>query len=100
MDAQNHDNQVNITHLEEIEREQRIAPLSYTRTAPTGVGGTEGPGNYWVPVGGRLRYSFQAQTWLLFIQIYRHFCDRTPILILWFFDSRGMDPHQILFLVD
>ena len=55
MDAQNHDNQVNITHLEEIEREQRIAPLSYTRTAPAGVGGTEGPGNYWVPVRGYLR---------------------------------------------
>ncbi|KIJ99308.1 hypothetical protein K443DRAFT_624447 [Laccaria amethystina LaAM-08-1] len=66
----NHDNQVNITHLEEIEREQKIAPLSYTRTAPAGVGGTEGPGNYWVPV-------------------YRHFWDRAPILILWFFDSRG-----------
>ena len=55
MDAQNHDNQVNITHLEEIEREQMIAPLSYTRTAPAGVGGTEGPGNYWVPVRGYLR---------------------------------------------
>ena len=55
MDAQNHDNQVNITHLEEIEREQRIAPLSYTRTAPAGVGGTEGPGNYWVPVRGHLK---------------------------------------------
>ena len=37
MDAQNHDNQVNITHLAEIEREQSIAPLSYTRTAPLGL---------------------------------------------------------------
>ena len=55
MDAQNHDNQVNITHLEEIEREQMIAPLSYTRAAPAGVGGTEGPGNYWVPVRNYLR---------------------------------------------
>jgi len=48
--AQNHDNQANITHTEEIEREQKVAPLSYTRKAPNGVGGTEGPGNYWVPV--------------------------------------------------
>lgn len=47
---QNHDNQVNITHAEEIIREQKVAPLSYTRSAPPGVGGEEGPGNYWVPV--------------------------------------------------
>ena len=47
---QNHDNQANITHLEEIERELRVAPNSYTRRAPAGVGGEEGPGNYWVPV--------------------------------------------------
>lgn len=47
---QNHDNQANITHLEEILREQEVAPLSYTRTAPAGVGGEGGPGNYWVPV--------------------------------------------------
>ncbi|KAF8805826.1 Metallo-dependent phosphatase [Phlegmacium glaucopus] len=46
----NHDNQANITHLEEILREQRVAPLSYTRLSPNGVGGVEGPGNYWVPV--------------------------------------------------
>lgn len=53
MDAhipQNHDNQGNITHLQEILREQEVAPLSYTRLAPPGVGGEEGPGNYWVPV--------------------------------------------------
>lgn len=48
--GQNHDNQVNITHLEEIQREQLVAPLSYTRVAPPGVGGEDGPGNYWVPV--------------------------------------------------
>ncbi|KAF8157071.1 Metallo-dependent phosphatase-like protein [Crassisporium funariophilum] len=66
----NHDNQANITHLAEILREQKVAPMSYTRLAPNGVGGTEGPGNYWVPI-----YS-KAQ-------------DRAPILILWFFDSRG-----------
>ncbi|KAF4616807.1 hypothetical protein D9613_008404 [Agrocybe pediades] len=66
----NHDNQANITHLEEIQRELRVAPLSYTRIAPKGVGGEEGPGNYWVPV-------------------YRNDKDHAPILILWFFDSRG-----------
>ncbi|KAL0958443.1 hypothetical protein HGRIS_000586 [Hohenbuehelia grisea] len=66
----NHDNQANITHLEEIRREIRVAPLSYTRTAPLGIGGVEGPGNYWVP-------------------IYRHAKDKAPTLILWFFDSRG-----------
>ncbi|KAF7357110.1 Metallo-dependent phosphatase [Mycena sanguinolenta] len=67
----NHDNQVNITHLEEIQREQEIAPsLCYTRTAPLGVGGIGGPGNYWVP-------------------IYDALTDTAPSLILWFFDSRG-----------
>jgi len=66
----NHDNQGNITHLQEILREQEVAPLSYTRLAPPGVGGTEGPGNYWVPV-------------------YNKKSDRTPVLVLWFFDSRG-----------
>ncbi|KAF8579654.1 Metallo-dependent phosphatase [Ramaria rubella] len=66
----NHDNNVNITHLAEIEREQLVAPLSYTRVAPPGVGGEEGPGNYWVPV-------------------YQNDRDNEPILVLWFFDSRG-----------
>uniref|UniRef100_A0A8H7XP65 Calcineurin-like phosphoesterase domain-containing protein n=1 Tax=Psilocybe cubensis TaxID=181762 RepID=A0A8H7XP65_PSICU len=66
----NHDNQANITHEEEIQRELKVAPLSYTRMAPKGVGGTEGPGNYWVP-------------------IYRDAKDLAPILVLWFFDSRG-----------
>ncbi|KAJ6567948.1 Metallo-dependent phosphatase-like protein [Mycena vulgaris] len=66
----NHDNHVNITHLDEILREQRIAPLSYTRAAPRGVGGLQGPGNYWVP-------------------IYATASDAAPALILWFFDSRG-----------
>ncbi|KAJ3571996.1 hypothetical protein NP233_g3383 [Leucocoprinus birnbaumii] len=66
----NHDNQVNITHAEEIARERKVAPLSYTRTAPSGVGGAEGPGNYWVP-------------------IYRNIRDKSPSLIVWFFDSRG-----------
>jgi len=47
---QNHDNQANITHIEEIRRELEVAPLSYTRTAPSGIGGFEGPGTYWVPV--------------------------------------------------
>lgn len=66
----NHDNQANITHLEEIKRELLVAPNSYTRLAPPGVGGEEGPGNYWVPV-------------------YTTASDATPSLILWFFDSRG-----------
>ncbi|CCL99776.1 uncharacterized protein FIBRA_01798 [Fibroporia radiculosa] len=66
----NHDNEPNITHMEEIQREQLVASLSYTRTAPPGVGGESGPGTYWVPV-------------------YRRMSDPTPILILWFFDSRG-----------
>ncbi|KAJ7245920.1 Metallo-dependent phosphatase-like protein [Mycena haematopus] len=67
----NHDNQVNITHLQEIQREQEIAPsLCYTRAAPLGVGGVGGPGNYWVP-------------------IYHTLTDAAPSLILWFFDSRG-----------
>jgi hypothetical protein len=47
---QNHDNQPNITHLEEIIREQAVAPLSYTRKSPKGVGGKQGQGTYWVPV--------------------------------------------------
>ncbi|KAF8877186.1 hypothetical protein BD779DRAFT_1558538 [Infundibulicybe gibba] len=61
----NHDNQANITHLEEIMREQQVAPLS--------VGGVGGPGNYWVPPIATV-----ATT------------DRAPVLILWFFDSRGL----------
>ncbi|PPR03658.1 hypothetical protein CVT24_007772 [Panaeolus cyanescens] len=69
----NHDNQANITHLEEILREQKVAPLSYTRASPVGVGGAGGPGNYWVP-------------------IYRKAHDRSPALVLWFFDSRGFSP--------
>lgn len=48
--VKNHDNQVNITHKEEITRETSQAPLSYTRCSPAGVGGIGGPGNYWVPV--------------------------------------------------
>lgn len=46
----NHDNQVNITHLEELERELKISPKSYTRRGPTGVGGQGGEVNYWVPI--------------------------------------------------
>ena len=34
----------------EIQRETLVAPNSYTRLAPQGVGGEGGPGNYWVPV--------------------------------------------------
>ncbi|KAJ4482613.1 Metallo-dependent phosphatase-like protein [Lentinula aciculospora] len=85
----NHDNQKNITHLQEIIREQQVAPLSYTRVAPMGVGGVEGPGNYWVPVYEKA----SGMSHLLFHQksdTQREFhIDSTPILILWFFDSRG-----------
>ncbi|EJD43470.1 Metallo-dependent phosphatase [Auricularia subglabra TFB-10046 SS5] len=66
----NHDNNVNITHAQEIAREQHVAPRSYTRSAPPGVGGAQGPGTYWVP-------------------IYRKASDRAPALVLWFFDSRA-----------
>lgn len=48
--SQNHDNEANITHLAEIERELLVATNTYTRLAPLGVGGEEGPGNYWLPV--------------------------------------------------
>lgn len=48
--SQNHDNQPNISHLMEIQREMLVAPNSYTRLAPQGVGGEGGQGNYWVPV--------------------------------------------------
>lgn len=66
----NHDNQFNITHGEEIVHMQKTTPLSYSRLSPNGVGGAGGDGNYWVP-------------------IYRKATDRSPVLILWFFDSRG-----------
>ncbi|KAG8858841.1 hypothetical protein FRB91_009245 [Serendipita sp. 411] len=68
----NHDNQPNITHLAEIQREQLVAPKSYTRRSPVGVGGEGGEGNYWVPV-------------------YKRVEDAKPSLVLWFFDSRGGD---------
>ncbi|KAG9307965.1 Metallo-dependent phosphatase [Chiua virens] len=67
----NHDSDINITRADEIAREIEISPLSYTRFSPPGVGGAGGPGNYWVPV-------------------YRNNTDPTPVLVLWFFDSRGM----------
>ncbi|KAI0777503.1 Metallo-dependent phosphatase [Trametes elegans] len=67
----NHDNEPNITHAEEIRREQLVAPLSYTRAAPSWADGEGyGPGTYWVPV-------------------YNDNEDPKPSLILWFFDSRG-----------
>ncbi|TFK83619.1 Metallo-dependent phosphatase [Polyporus arcularius HHB13444] len=67
----NHDNEPNITHAEEIRRELRVAPLSYTRAAPAWADGQGyGPGTYWVPV-------------------YKKASDHSPSLILWFFDSRG-----------
>jgi len=64
----NHDNQVNITHLEEIQRELSHTTLSYTRIFPSG--GEYAPGTYWVPV-------------------YAHQNDFQPALIVWAFDSQG-----------
>lgn len=54
----NHDNQANITHLAELKRELEVAPNTYTRPAPPGVGGSAeaGPGSYWVPVRSHLVY--------------------------------------------
>lgn len=66
----NHDNQRNISHMQEIQRELKVAKRTYTRAAPKGIGGEGGEGNYWVP-------------------IYKCTDDRVPVLILWFFDSRG-----------
>ncbi|KAI0711211.1 Metallo-dependent phosphatase [Earliella scabrosa] len=67
----NHDNQPNISHAEEIRREQQVARLSYTRSAPSWADGEGyGSGTYWVPV--------YTKPW-----------DFRPSLILWFFDSRG-----------
>ncbi|KAF9525232.1 Metallo-dependent phosphatase-like protein [Crepidotus variabilis] len=66
----NHDNEPNITHAEEIAHLQKVSPFTYVRAAPDGVGGDSGPANYWVP-------------------IYKKQSDKAPVLILWFFDSRG-----------
>ena len=54
--SQNHDNQPNISHSMEIQREILVAPYSYTRLAPEGVGGEGGQGNYWVPVRSTLQF--------------------------------------------
>ncbi|ESK86704.1 calcineurin-like phosphoesterase [Moniliophthora roreri MCA 2997] len=84
----NHDNSHNITHMEEIEREQKVAPLSYTRAAPEGVGGTGGPGNYWVPVYATSE-GLAAYCHVLIVSLLTAPVDLEPVLILWFFDSRG-----------
>jgi len=65
----NHDNQANITHAEEILREQQVAPLTYTRMGPQGVGGEGGPGNYWVPV--RFSLGFLDDNRILFLFSFR-----------------------------
>ncbi|KIY48716.1 Metallo-dependent phosphatase, partial [Fistulina hepatica ATCC 64428] len=70
----NHDNEINITHAEEMARERLVAPLSYTRPGPKGVGGIGGPANYWVP--------FTSSS-------YNRCTAESPCLVLWFFDSRG-----------
>jgi hypothetical protein len=67
----NHDNQANISHLDELLREQQVAKCcSWTRRSPIGVGGQGGEGNYWVPI-----WENEEAT--------------SPSLVLWFFDSRG-----------
>ncbi len=108
---QNHDNQANISHIEEILREQEIAPLSYTRLIP-GVGGVEGPGNYWVPVSLSIITTHFDMEFIVRADRYTAtrmvgannidtpinsytscIADNAPILILWFFDSRGKLSH-------
>lgn len=90
---QNHDNDVNITHLVEIEREQKIAPMSRTRRAPPGVGGEGGEGNFWVPVYAHEngKQSFPSRTRVCPYKANRYLfsSDTSPSLIMWFFDSRS-----------
>jgi hypothetical protein len=105
---QNHDNEPNITHLDEILREQNMAPLSYTRRAPPEIGGEGGPGTYWVPVRMILYQYLRCCKYFLpfrsmnmfmvrqtrvsaYLSLVRSILtlDRVPVLILWFFDSRG-----------
>lgn len=85
-----------------------MAPLSYTRPAPPGIGGQGGPGNYWVPVSFVIFFSLAHKLSTTPFKVYHNkhgallpffpnignssfiFCtDRVPALILWFFDSRG-----------
>ena len=66
MHLQNHDNEPNITHAEEIKREQLVAPLSYTRAAPAWADGEGyGPGTYWVPVSPPLRVVRRVSLYML-----------------------------------
>jgi hypothetical protein len=69
---QNHDNQPNISHFMEIQREMLVAPKSYTRLAPPGVGGEGGQGNYWVPVRTLPSHHFLSSDRVYFLS--RHRC--------------------------
>ena len=80
---------MNITHLEEIEREQLVAPTSYTRRSPPGVGGQGGECNYWVPIyanaqGASVLSKSSPETDTSLFEL-----AKTPSLIVWFFDSRS-----------
>lgn len=58
--------------MQEILREQLVAPLSYTRLAPPGVGGLEGPGNYWIPVSITENYRFPILDQFSVLQVYEN----------------------------
>ena len=87
---QNHDSDINITRAGEIAREIAISPWSYTRFSPPGVGGTGGPGNYWVPVYEETTGKSTRDKLSIKFPNRPCFSDHAPVLVLWFFDSRGM----------
>ena len=45
----NHDNQANISHIEELNRIKSLTPLAYIETCAS-CGGAGGEANYFVPV--------------------------------------------------
>jgi hypothetical protein len=72
----NHDNDKYSTHglLTDIER-NLSSSLSYTRKAPSGIGGGDtGTDNYWIPIYENTQSSKTSAR---------------PSLLLWFFDSRS-----------
>lgn len=90
----NHDNQANITHLEQIKHIQKIAPLAYTKACGT-CGGEGGEANYYVPIYpkscGEFRYAPPTPS-LPYLCLRRTpllLTAHAPALLLWFFDSRG-----------
>lgn len=90
----NHDNQANITHLDQIKHIQKIAPLAYTKACGT-CGGEGGEANYYLPIYpkscGEFRFALLTPDlpclclWSTPFLLTVH----APVLLLWFFDSRG-----------